>query len=403
MKRIQKDIESINAFNASPGSGITRQTFSKEYQGAAAYVLDELKKIGAEISIGLGGNIRGRIPGSVAGGPAIMTGSHLDTVAHGGPFDGVAGVAAALEAARCLVEDRTPHRLPVDVVVFAEEEGSRFGRALLGSSIWTGKIAPDLLHLIADANGVNYAKAMAQAGLSIDDDCPLRSAGLKAMLEVHVEQGAVLEKKGCRIGVVEAIAGIRQFDVTIRGKANHAGATPMPDRLDALQTAARIIVAIDEMAVGSPNTVATVGRIGCEPDQINIIPGVVRFSLDVRDSDKSRLETATAGICRNIAEMCADRGVTCEIGELTHVEPVVLNDGIIQLLEKKTREKNAAPLRMISGAGHDAALVAALTPTGLIFVPSREGLSHCPEEFTRIEDVALGCDILLAAIVELAQ
>jgi allantoate deiminase len=224
------------------------------------------------------------------------------------------------------------------------------------------------------------------------------------MLEVHVEQGAVLEKKGYRIGVVEAISGVRQFDVAIRGKANHAGATPMPDRLDALQTAARIIVAIDDMAASSsPNTVATVGRICCEPDQINIIPGLVRFSLDVRDSNKSRLKTATAGICRNIAEMCADRRVTCEIGELTHAEPVILNDGIIQLLEKKTREKNTAPLRMISGAGHDAALVAALTPTGMIFVPSREGLSHCPEEFTRMEDVALGCDILLAAIVELAQ
>jgi allantoate deiminase len=402
-ERIRRDIENINAFNATPGQGITRLTFTEAHQGALAYVIDQLNQIGAMISICPAGNLRARVPGSEKDAPAVMMGSHLDSVAQGGPFDGVVGVVTALEAARNIVENRVAHRLPVDVVVFAEEEGSRFGRGLLGSSIWTGKMAPEQLSLIADANGVTYSEAMTQAGLKVDDNRTLRPAGLKAMLEVHIEQGAVLEKGGHRIGVVEAIAGIRQLNITVKGRANHAGTTPMPDRLDALQAAARIIIAIDEIAAGSgPKTVATVGCISCEPAQVNVIPGLVRFSVDVRDSNKNILEATVTAICRTVEEVCGKRGLTFEIAQQSEAEPVALDHRIIHLLAEKTRQKNAAPLKMISGAGHDTALVAQLTPAGMIFVPSRDGLSHCPQEFSRLEDIALGCEILLAAVVELA-
>ena len=402
-ERIRRDIENINAFNATPGKGVTRLTFSEAYQGALAYVIDQLNQIGAVISICPAGNLRARIPGSEQHASAVMMGSHLDSVAQGGPFDGVVGVVAALEAARNIVENRVAHRLPVDVVIFAEEEGSRFGRGLVGSSIWTGKMARDELYLIVDANGVSYPEAMAQAGMKVDDDRMLSAAGLKAMLEVHIEQGAVLEKDGRRIGVVEAIAGIRQLNVTIRGTANHAGTTPMPHRLDALQAAARIIVTVDEIAAHSgPDTVATVGRISCEPAQVNVIPGLAKFSVDVRDSNKKKLEAVVTDICRTVEEVCGERGLTFEIAQLSEAEPVVMDDRIINLLEEMTRQKNAAPLRMMSGAGHDTALVAQLTPAGMIFVPSRDGLSHCPQEFTRLEDIALACEILLTAVVELA-
>ncbi|MCP4630621.1 MAG: Zn-dependent hydrolase [bacterium] len=403
IKRIQSDIEAINKFNATPGSGVTRPTFSKEYQGATDYVVEELKKIGAAISICPAGNIRGRLSGSQKDAPAIMMGSHLDTVAHGGQFDGVVGVVTALEAARRIVEDKATHRLPVDVVIFPEEEGSRFGRGLLGSSIWTGILDPDRLNSIKDANGMTYLDAMTQAGLSVNDDCKLKATDIAAMLEVHIEQGAVLEKRGHRIGLVEAIAGIQQLNITIKGTADHAGTTPMMDRSDPLQGAARIIIEVDKIARRTgPHTVATVGRIICEPAQVNVIPGLVRFSVDIRDSDKKLLDSAVAEIQQAVQNICNERQLGVEFVGMSESEPVVLSAGIINLLEEKTREKDITPFRMISGAGHDTALVAELTKAGMIFVPSRDGLSHCPREYSRIEDIALACEILLETVVELA-
>ena len=203
--------------------------------------------------------------------------------------------------------------------------------------------------------------------------------------------------------MVEAIAGIQQLNITIKGTADHAGTTPMAGRLDPLQAAARIIIAIDEIARNSgPRTVATVGRITCEPAQVNVIPGLVRFSVDVRDSDKKLLDSAVEKIHRTVQTTCNERQLGVEFVRLSEAEPVVLSDGIVDLLEKKSRENDIAPFRMISGAGHDTALVADLTKAGMIFVPSRDGLSHCPQEFSRIEDIALACEVLLAAVVELA-
>jgi allantoate deiminase len=402
-ERIRRDVEKINAFNATPGKGITRQTFSAEYQGALNYVIDQFNQFGATVSICPGGNLRGRFSGSDENAPAVMMGSHLDSVVNGGQFDGVVGVVTALEAARSIVEDEISHRLPVDVVIFPEEEGSRFGRGLLGSSVWTGRLDVDRLNSIVDANGVAYPEAMAQAGLTVNDNRLLKAPALAAMLEVHIEQGAVLEKNGHRIGVVEAIAGIQQLNVTIKGTADHAGTTPMEGRRDPLQAAARIIIAIDEIARNTgPHTVATVGRITCEPAQVNVIPGRVRFSVDIRDADKKLLDSAVAQIQRTVQSICSERQLGIEIVRLSEAEPVVLSDDIINLLEKKSRENEIASFRMISGAGHDTALVAELTKAGMIFVPSRDGLSHCPQEFSRIEDIALACEILLAAVVELA-
>lgn len=404
VKRIQADIETINSFNATPGRGITRPTFSQEYHGAVTYVVKELRKIGAEISFCLAGNVRGRVPGSGKNGPAIMMGSHLDTVAHGGQFDGVVGVVTALEAARIIVEDNIIHRLPVDVVIFAEEEGSRFGRGLLGSSVWTGQMETAKLASIHDDRGVSYPEAMAQAGLKINDHRRLKPRNIRAMLEVHIEQGAVLEKRGYRIGLVEAIAGIRQLNITIKGTADHAGTTPMEDRSDPLQAAARIIIAVDEIARNTgPNTVATVGRIACEPAQVNVIPGTVRFSIDIRDSDRTVLKLAVTAINQTVKETCVERGLAFEIVQLSEAEPVTLSESIIDLLEEKACEISVEPFRMISGAGHDTALVAELTEAGMIFVPSRDGLSHCPQEYTRLDDIALGCEILLTTVVQLAS
>jgi len=403
IERIQKDIETINKFNATPEKGITRLTFSEEYQGAVAYVVSELKCIGAKISYCPAGNIKARLSGTDDNAPAVMMGSHLDAVVHGGKFDGVVGVVTALEAARTILEDNVTHRLPIDVVVFAEEEGSRFNWGLLGSSIWTGKLDHRRLENIKDSQGVTYSEAMAQAGFEVSDPSVLEPQKLRAMLEVHIEQGTVLEKQGHRIGLVEAIAGIKHLDITITGRADHAGTTPMDDRSDALQAAARIIAAVEEIAheIGA-NTVATVGRITCEPGQANVVPGRVKFSLDIRNANKAILESAVTTITRRVKDFCGQRNLGFEITPLGSAEPVLLSSDIIDLLEEKVRELNIEPLRMVSGAGHDTALLADLTETGMIFVPSRDGRSHCPEEFTRLEDIGLGCEILLATAIELS-
>ncbi|UCE54209.1 MAG: Zn-dependent hydrolase [Desulfobacterales bacterium] len=403
IERIRKDIDFINKFNASPERGITRQTFSKEYQAAVDYVVKELKYIGTEISYCRGGNIKARLPGTDGNAPAVMMGSHLDTVVHGGRFDGVVGVVTALEAARVITEQKIAHRLPIDVVVFAEEEGSRFNWGLLGSSIWTGQLDHSRLENIKDSGGVTYPEATARAGFEVSDESMLEPEKLRAMLEVHIEQGAVLEKKGCRIGLVEAIAGIKHFDITITGRADHAGTTPMDARADALQAAARIIASVEDIAqeIGA-HTVATVGRIACEPGQSNVIPGIVRFSLDVRNPDETVLNSAITTINQTVKDICDNRHLGFEITPLGSVQPVSLSGEIVDLMEEKAREKNIRSLRIVSGAGHDTALFAELAAAGMIFVPSANGRSHCPEEFTRLEDIGLGCEVLLSTVTALA-
>ena len=401
--RIQKDIEIINRFNATPEKGVTRLTFSEPYQAAVAYVVDELKRIGTEISYCQAGNIKARLHGSENNAPAVMMGSHLDTVVHGGRFDGVVGVVTALETARIIASEKFKHRLPIDIVIFAEEEGSRFSWGLLGSQVWTAKLAPERLSGIKDGSGITYAQAMAAAGVEVNDTSLLEPAGLRAMLEVHIEQGAVLENNGYQIGLVEAIVGIQHLNVTINGTADHAGTTLMNARSDALQAAARIIIAVEEIAqnIGS-NMVATVGRIRCEPGQVNVIPGTATFSLDVRNADKALLDSAVSMISQAVKDTCTQRGLEFEITPSSSALPVSLSAEIMDLMEKLARKKNIAPLRMVSGAGHDTAILADLTAAGMIFVPSKNGRSHCPQESSRLEDIGVASELLLATVAELA-
>jgi len=403
-ERIQKDLEAINAFNATPGKGITRFTFTKEYQGALSYVVEELHRIGVESSFAPGGNLRGRLKGSERSGPSVMMGSHLDSVAQGGCFDGTAGVAAALEAARVIREGELSHRLPIDLVVFAEEEGGRFGWGLLGSSTWSGRMTATQLAQIKDREGVSYLEAMERAGVKIQDSSLLNSHSLKAMLELHIEQGSILESRNARIGVVDAIVGIKQVIVTIEGSANHSGTTPIDRRRDAIQGAARIIAAVESVVQQEgAAAVATVGQVFCEPGQVNVIPGLVRFSVDVRHSDDVRLEAMVAAVAHLAEGISRSRDLRCHIEVKAEAEPIKMTQEICDLIEKIARGKGVEPVRMASGAGHDTGIIAKISDAGMIFVPSQAGRSHCAEEFTKVEDIALGAEILLETVLELAR
>jgi allantoate deiminase len=403
-ERIQKDLEAVNAFNATPGKGITRFTFSKEYQAALSYVVEELQRIGVKGAFTPGGNLQGRLPGSAPSGPSVMMGSHLDSVAQGGRFDGTAGVVAALEAARAIREEALVHRLPIDLVVFAEEEGGRFGWGLLGSSTWSGRMTADQLARIKDREGVSYPKALESAGIRIGDSSMLTPDSLKAMLELHIEQGSILESRNAVIGVVEAIVGIKQMIVTIEGSVDHAGTTPMDLRRDAMQGAARIIAAVETVGrQEGEGGVATVGQVLCEPGQANVIPGLVRFSVDLRHSDESRLEAMAAAIVYVAENLSKARNLRCHVEVKAEAEPVKMSPEICDLVEKIAREKGVEPVRMASGAGHDTGIIAKICDAGMIFVPSQGGRSHCAEEFTKVEDIALGAEILLETVLELAK
>jgi allantoate deiminase len=333
-----------------------------------------------------------------------MMGSHLDSVAQGGRFDGTAGVVAALEAVRAVREADLPHRLPLDVVVFAEEEGGRFGWGLLGSSTWTGRMTAAQLAQIKDLEGVSYLEAMESAGVKVHDSTLLKPHSLKAMLELHIEQGRILESRNASIGVVDAIVGIKQVIVTIEGSADHAGTTPMNLRQDAMQGAARIIAAVETVAQQEGMAgVATVGQVFCEPGQANVIPGLVRFSVDVRHRDEVRLEAMVAAVAHLAEGISKTRGLRCHIEVKAEAEPVRMTQDLCDLIEKIAMGKGVEPVRMASGAGHDTGIIATISDAGMIFVPSQAGRSHCPEEFTKVEDIALGAEILLDTSVELAK
>ncbi len=405
IERIARDIEIINSFTETPGMGITRFTFTEPYMQARAHVAGELRKIGARVETTPGGNLCGRLEGNAKGLPSVMTGSHIDSVLHGGRFDGVAGVVAAVEVARVMVEEKVPHRHPVDVAVFAEEEGSRFGSVMIGSRAWIGKLSSDDLHRFVDQDGTSYATAMKTAGLDPGDAPLLRPGMAKAMMELHIEQSLVLESKGLPIGVVEGINGIRQFLVTLTGVPNHAGATPMGLRRDALQGAVRAIAAVEEIAVRDMggNTVATVGMLTCGPGQANVIPGRVQFTVDIRDLDSERIDQAAQRILSAIETICRARGLSFDIQPRSDTPPVRLSKDLLRLIQETAQEKQIRVLQMPSGALHDSSILPEVTEVGMIFVPSKAGRSHCPEEETDLEDIRTGTELLLSAMAKLAS
>ncbi|MBW2617831.1 MAG: Zn-dependent hydrolase [Deltaproteobacteria bacterium] len=404
-ERIKKDIDTINAANMTPGKGVTRLTWSPEYMTAYRYVIDELEKIGAEVTICLAGAIRGRLAGSEPGKPVVMSGSHIDTVINGGQFDGQVGTFSALEAARIIALNNVPHTHPIDVVVFPEEEGAGFGIGLGGSSVWTGDLELERLYQAKNRDGVTYQEAMAAAGVTVEDQAPLESEKIKNMLEIHIEQSVVLDQEGVSIGVIESIAGMKWSEIIIEGVANHAGGTPMSYRNDAFQGAVRVIAGLEEIAANQmgPNTVGTCGFVKVEPGSANVIPGRVEMIFDMRDSDSAYLDKMPKKVKELAEGICQERGLGLQMRERISVPPVKIQDYLVKLIHEKSRGRGVEALGMMSGALHDSCKLADLTDIGMIFVPSKDGRSHCPEEWTDWQDIKIGADILLDTIIELAK
>ncbi|MGB9840146.1 M20 family metallo-hydrolase, partial [Thermovenabulum sp.] len=385
IERIKRDIENLARFTSTPGQGVTRFTYTGEHKKAMDYIVEEMKKAGLKVRVDSFGNIFGRREGK-KNLPPIMVGSHIDTVKNGGAFDGQAGIVAGLELSRVLKEKDLKLDAPLEIVALIEEEGGRFGGGLMGSRALAGLFEEELYNL-RDEEGIILFDAMKYFGLSPEkhEEARLSKGSIACFIELHVEQGPVLEKENKDAGIVEAIVGIAQYNVTIRGRADHAGTTPMNMRLDALLKASEVIQNINRWARQKDDyTVATVGKIKALPGASNIVPKEVEFSVDIRSINESSMKDIAMKIEDNLREMNGE-GFETKLTNLLYVKPVFMDEKIRSVLNKTAKELELSTKDMVSGAGHDAMILSNICPVGMIFVPSHRGRSHCPEEFTSFD------------------
>jgi N-carbamoyl-L-amino-acid hydrolase len=409
-RRLLRDLNAVSRIGIGDHGSVTRLVFSIKELRSRQFLIHQMRQIGLQIHIDRIGNIFGRLDGANAKTPALLVGSHLDTVLHGGKFDGTMGVIAALEAVRILKEQKLVLQSPVEVVCFVGEESSRFGYSTLGSSLVAGEIrAKDLAHAV-DTQGTKLEDILASMGIYRNN---LRSMSrdpstIKAYLELHIEQGPILEAKKKPIGIVTSIAAPTRFRVVLTGQADHSGTTPMEMRKDALVAASEFIVALEKICrrysrMEKGRVVGTVGAIKIEPGVINAIPGKAELSVDIRSITAEAKRRVVRLIQARIREIARRRKIQVKILPLREEDPVPLNKWLIHLLKECCEIRNIAYEIMPSGAGHDAMQMAKVTPAGMLFIPSRRGISHSPLEWSEPEDICLGAQLLLDSVIRVAN
>lgn len=399
--RIEQHIKHLRKFTATPGEGVTRLTYSVEDQSARTYLKAQMEAYGLVVREDSFGNVIGRLEGVKKDAPVVMVGSHFDSVPNGGAYDGTAGVVVALEIAALFQAYRLKPVYPLEVVAFVEEEGSRFGGGLMGSRAMFGELSYEDFSTLTDDRGTTTIEAMKTIGLHSPVAQTVYPHPLKAFLELHIEQGPVLEEANCSIGIVSGIVGLTTLEITVHGRAGHAGTTPMNRRADALVTASTIIAALPTLAQSvSEELVMTTGKLQVYPNGANVIPNKVVFSVDIRSSATKEIEDAVEQLKILLEEQ---QGCQIEMETLMTVAPTSMDQNMIDLLEKATKKQSLSYCKMPSGAGHDAMILAKRTAAGMIFVPSKDGLSHCPEEFTASEDFVNGAAVLFETIQQLTE
>ncbi|HHV38407.1 MAG TPA: M20 family metallo-hydrolase [Tepidimicrobium sp.] len=405
LERIIEDIETLATFNATPGKGVTRLSFTKEDKEAREYIRNRMEEIGLKTWEDGYSNLFGRKEGKDLNAPVIMIGSHFDSVINGGPFDGVAGLVTALEVARVLVENDVDHHYPIEVVAMNDEEGVRFGTGLSNSRAMIGAMDEAELDSAVDKDGISLRQAMLDFGITPNlEDAKREKGSIKAFLELHIEQGPILEDEGKEIGLVETIVGIDKYDCVFKGNSGHAGTTPMVDRRDALIGAAEFALAINRIVrkVGE-GTVGTVGEFNISPNAPNVIPGQVQMSIDIRSGKDENIKKVEKEMMEELKRIGDSLNLETEIKKSLYVPPVNMSEEIIGIMEEKVKELGYSYKRMDSGAGHDSMIMAEIAPTSLIFVPSKDGLSHHPDEWTDYEAIKKGVELMLKTVVELGR
>jgi N-carbamoyl-L-amino-acid hydrolase len=398
-ERMESRINALSEFGRNPEGGVSRIGYSDADLAGRAYITDLMQQAGLEVRVDTAGNIIGRREGSEDGLPPIMIGSHIDSVPGGGNYDGDVGVIGAIEVAQLIHERGIETRHPIEVVSFTDEEGG-----LVGSRAMTGKLTDAAMDVVSNS-GLTVRDGIRRVGGDPDRlDLAVRNPGdIKAVVELHIEQGAILDEEDIDIGVVEGIVGIRQWDTTIEGFANHAGTTPMNRRWDAMVTAAELTLAINRIATELPGRqVATVGRIQAFPGAPNVIPGEVVMSLEIRDLDAAKIQQVFDMINAEAQEIGDRRNTPIRFRELDVASPPAPTDQQMRRIIAASADDRGMSFKLMpSGAGHDAQDMATITPTGMIFVPSRDGISHSPREYTAPEDMANGATILFDAVLSI--
>jgi N-carbamoyl-L-amino-acid hydrolase len=397
--RIERRIQELSRFGENPEGGVSRVAFGEADIAGREYIESLMREAGLEVRIDEGGNILGRRAGRDPSLPTILFGSHIDSVPKGGNYDGDVGVITAIEGAQVLNEAGIITRHPLEVVVFADEEGG-----LVGSRAMIGELSDEALEVVGHS-GKTIRQGIRDIGGDPDrlDQAKRKPGDIKAYLELHIEQGGVLDSDQIQIGIVEGIVGIKWWDVTLEGLANHAGTTPMDRRQDSLLAAARLIGAVNKVVTSTPGRqVGTVGRIVAEPGAPNVIPGRVVMSLEIRDLSMEKIDGLYDRIHDEAETIAEESGVKISFAPIDVTAVAAPTDERIRdLIEEATEELGLSSLRMPSGAGHDAQDVAQIAPIGMIFVPSVGGISHSPDEYTRPEDMANGANVLLHTILRI--
>jgi beta-ureidopropionase / N-carbamoyl-L-amino-acid hydrolase len=403
-QRLRRHIEELSVFGRPPGGtfadGVTRIAYSDADIAARGFVLQRMKEAALDTRIDPAGNLIGVRAGEDARAPAILIGSHIDTVPNGGNFDGALGSLAAIEVARTLHDSGVKTTRPIEVVVWANEEGVAFGDGLCGSRAAVGEFKPAELDHVW--NGVTKAEAIKAIG---GDPSSIAAAqrqpgSVHCYVELHIEQGGILARAGIPIGVVEGIVAIHRYEAVIEGIANHAGTTPMAERRDALLAAAHLTISVRDVVTGRRGRqVGTVGQIAVSPNAPNVVPGLVRHSIELRDLSETTISEMAAEIEVAARRIAGETGTAVTLTQTSRHAGAPADPAVLESIEQSAALLGLEHLRMPSGAGHDAQMLARICPMGMIFVPSRDGISHSPAERTSWEDCSRGADVLLHTVL----
>lgn len=400
-KRLLKRLDELAKISGLDKGHVSRLSLTEVDKAGRDQVVAWMKELELPVHIDQVGNIIGVYPGEEDIQPIFM-GSHIDTVTIAGPYDGSYGVLAAIEIIHTLKDRMIKARRPLVAAAYTNEEGVRFNRGMLGSSVYVGDLSVAEARAFQGVDGTNFGDELDRSGY--------RGAMVPgkirpyAFLELHIEQGPILDRLKIPIGVVETVTGITWLEIAVTGAANHAGTTPLDQRRDAGLAAAKIITKMREIAAQTgDNQRATCGMIAFEPNAINVIPRKVVFTVDLRNPDGEALVRAEKRLMAFIKEVEASDGVKITIRDLEHVLPVEFDAQIVKTIELTAKETGIPSKRMYSGAGHDAQLFASLCPTGMIFVPSKDGISHSPDEYTSPEDLEKGANVMLETALKLAN
>ncbi len=397
-QRLNAHLRELSEFGKNPQGGVSRVAYTEADRQGREYALRLLRDAKLEASIDAAGNLIGRRAGNEASLPPLVLGSHIDSVPEGGNYDGDVGSMGAIEVAQTLAETNVKLRHPLEVIIFANEEGGTYGSHAFASGLTERQLG------LATNSGKTVREGIKFIGGDPDKLAqPLRKRGeITGYLELHIEQGGILDTEKLNIGVVEGIVGIQQWEVTIEGFANHAGTTPMNQRKDALLAAAQYIQAVNRVVRSLPGRqVGTVGKIQAQPGAYNVIPGKVITSLELRDLDAAKIQTFFQQIQTEVRQIEAATGTKFNFRETNTIVPALCDVRIRQVIDETARGLGFTTKAMPSGAGHDAQELAPLAPIGMIFVPSVNGISHSPREFSKPEDITNGANVLLHTLLKL--